>query len=77
MSEQPLAPVEVTTRYATTVPNLPAAWAFVMDRIDTLGPAPSIHISPVWVISDNPDEHGHNFSVLVDGMVEEVPHVDR
>jgi hypothetical protein len=65
------APIEVTTRYATSVPDLPTAWAFVMARIDAVGPAPSVRISPVWVISDDPDDHGFHFTVVVDGMVEE------
>lgn len=72
------APVEVTTRFATTVDDLPAAWAFVMARIDTVGPDPSIKITPVWTISvqdmgdDEPDDgYPRHFSVVVEGMVPE------
>lgn len=61
--------VEVTTRYATSVSTLAEAWAFVMERIDKVGPSPSIHISPVWFLGD--DTEGTGFEVVVDGMVEE------
>ena len=78
MSETTRTPVEVTTRYATTVEGLTAAWAFVMDRIDSVGPDPSITISPVWSISvqdmDREAPEGgwpRHFSVVVSGMVEE------
>ena len=67
-------PVEVTTRYATTVDDLHAAWAFVMARLDSVGPDPSIHISPVWTISSGDDEYQpRRFEVVVEGMVEEAP----
>lgn len=72
MSEDaPFAPVEVTTRYVTTVPDLPAAWAFVMDHVDKVGKAPSVHIEPVWIISDDPNCHDFHFAVVVAGMTEE------
>lgn len=71
-------PVEVTTRYATTVDGLPAAWAFVMERIDNVGPNPEITISPVWTVSvrdmdDDDTEWPRHFSVVVEGMVPETP----
>ena len=28
------APIEITTKYATSVDDLPDAWAFVMERLD-------------------------------------------
>ena len=65
------APVEVTTRFATTVEDLPSAWAFVMDRVDRVGDSPSIEIQPFWVSSDDPDDHPRHFAVVVSGMVEE------
>ena len=72
------SPVEVTTRYATTVEGLPAAWAFVMAKVDSVGPDPSVEISPVWTISvqdmgnDEPEGgYPRHFSVVVSGMVEE------
>ena len=78
MSEATRTPIEVTTRYATTVDDLTAAWAFVMDRIDAVGDSPSVTISPVWTISvsdmgDDEPEGGYprHFSVVVEGMVEE------
>jgi hypothetical protein len=69
------APVEVTTRYATTTADLPGAWAFVMDHIESVGPDPSIHITPMWTVRvhDIDDELEHvprHFSVVVEGMVE-------
>lgn len=68
-------PVEATLRYATTVDDLPAAWAFVMDRLDLLGPSPSITISPCWRISDTDDDgdSSRHFEVVVSGMTEEPP----
>lgn len=67
-----LSPIEHTTRFATTVDDLPAAWAFVMDRIDRVGPSPSVTISPYWVCSNDPDQDGaQGFEVVVSGMVEE------
>ena len=72
------APIEVTTRYATTVDDLAAAWAFVMAKLDTVGPDPSVTIKPVWTISvhdmdrDEPEEgYPRHFSVVVEGMVHE------
>ena len=63
-------PVEVTTKYATSVPTLPEAWAFVMARIDQVGDSPSVRINPIWRYSD--DEDGTRvFEVVVEGMVEE------
>ena len=64
-------PVEITTRYATTVDDLPAAWAFVMDKLDAVGPDPSVNIGPVWVISSDSDDTPRHFEVVVSGMVEE------
>lgn len=75
-------PIEVTTRYATTVNDLPAAWSFVMDRIDTVGPNPMITINPVWTITvadviedtlegESDGDYPRHFSVVVEGMVEE------
>lgn len=67
-------PVEVTTKYATTVDDLSGAWAFVMDRLDQVGPDPTIRIGPVWTISANDvdlDPSPRHFEVVVEGMVEE------
>lgn len=78
MSESEVAPIEVTTRYATSVPDLASAWAFVMARIDTVGPDPKITINPIWRISvqdmdsDYPGrEYPRVFEVVVSGMVRE------
>lgn len=67
-------PIEVTTRYATSVDDLASAWAFVMARLDSVGPDPDVSITPVWTISaDLPDdaEPPRRFSVVVSGMVRE------
>lgn len=61
------APIEVTTKYATTVNTLPEAWAFVMNHIDRVGPDPHIRISPVWLT--DPRE----FEVTVHGMTVKPP----
>lgn len=65
-----MSDVEVTTRYATTVDSLTEAWAFVMERLDSVGPDPRIEITPEWVYSDAEDGT-RRFSVMVDGMVPE------
>jgi hypothetical protein len=69
----PIAPVEVSTRYATTVETLADAWEFVMTRIDLVGADPGITISPFWRVDmTDPDaEAARLFTVVVDGMVEE------
>lgn len=70
------APVEMTTKYVTTVDDLPAAWAFVMDHLDRLGPDPEVHIKPIWIMSvseamDDPmNGPQRQFEVVVSGMVE-------
>lgn len=64
------APIEVTTRHVTTVNDLTGAWAFVMARLEHVGPDPEVHITPVWVIGDD-DTSARHFEVVVSGMVEE------
>lgn len=71
-----LTPVEVTKSYASTVESLADAWEFVMDRVDSVGPSPTIAIEPIWSYTltdteDEPVERARAFSVLVEGMVEE------
>lgn len=63
------APVERTTRYATSVDDLPAAWAFVMRYLDKVGPNPSVEITPCWVIQDPDGTIPRRFEVVVSGMV--------
>lgn len=62
-------PVEVTTRFATAVADLPAAWAFVMAKIELVGPDPSIEINPCWRSPVDSDEWTRVFTVVVSGMV--------
>ncbi len=73
------APVEVTTRYVTTVDDLASAWAFVMDHLDhldRLGPDPEVHIKPIWIMNvhevlDGSEERpARQFEVVVSGMVQ-------
>jgi hypothetical protein len=74
-------PVEVTTKYVTTVDDLPAAWVFIMDRLDKVGPDPQIKINPIWVIpvgdmidgleGEDVSAEKRQFEVVVSGMVEE------
>lgn len=64
-------PTEVTTRYAKGgLPDLSAAWAFVMSKIDAVGPDPQIEISPVWTYGEDHDG-GRTFSAVVSGMTHE------
>lgn len=63
--------VEVTSRYVTIVDDLTAAWAFVMSRIDSVGPDPSVEIRPRWAFLDS-EEDVRYFEVIVEGMVPEV-----
>lgn len=69
------APIEITTSFATVVPDLPTAWTFVMDHIDRVGPAPSVEIRPTWSRDADPlnpnDDWERHFEVVVSGMVEE------
>lgn len=72
------APVEVTTRYATSVEDLAAAWSFVMQKIDAVGPNPHITITPRWIVSVHEVVDGREdedppreFEVVVSGMVHE------
>jgi hypothetical protein len=76
--------VEVTTRYATSVQTLSEAWAFVMERIDSVGPNPSIQIVPLWGFSEedeNADEDDYTlerwFSVVVSGAENEADRAAR
>jgi hypothetical protein len=66
-------PIERTVTLATTVDDLPAAWQFVMARIDDLGPDPRITISPVWAynVADLSSEQRppRQFEVAVSGMI--------
>ena len=71
------APIEVTTRYATSVDSLQEAWSFVMDHVDLVGPDPMIKIDPFWSISM--DQMGEDvdpprkFGVVVEGMISNAP----
>lgn len=62
------APLEMTTRYATSVDSLSDAWEFVMDHLEKVGDAPSVAISPEWSSED--DFRTCYFTVVVSGTVE-------
>ena len=69
-----LSPTERTTRYATTVPDLPSAWAFIMAHLDSVGDAPTIHITPRWTLADaDADWSGPTFEAVVEGMIKVQP----
>jgi hypothetical protein len=81
------APIEVTTRYATTVDDLTSAWAFVMKHLDSCGDDPSIEIRPISTIGvadmqdafDGRESEGwrRRFEVVVEGMVSHDSEVTR
>ena len=60
-----------TVRYETAVTELSDAWAFIMGRLDELGPEPSIHITPVWIEDVDAEEAVNGFFVSVEGTVTE------
>ena len=72
-------PVEVTTKYVTTVDTLPEAWSFVMDHLDRVGPDPHVDIRPIRIISVGQMQDGldgldvseptREFEVVIEGMV--------
>jgi hypothetical protein len=72
-------PVEVTTKYVATVAELPEAWAFVMERLESVGPDPEVSIRPIRILSvvevmDDPEATAQRmFEVVVSGMVPETP----
>ena len=73
-----VGPIEFTARYAQGgLPDLTAAWAFVMEHVDKVGDAPMIEITPFWSapaddIGMRPDEPWVlQYSAVVSGMVEQ------
>lgn len=77
-------PIEVTTKYVTTVHTLQEAWAFVMDRLQLVGPDPHVIIKPIWrqpvgvaqLIEQGDEglEWTRVFEVVVSGMTKEEGH---
>jgi hypothetical protein len=68
-------PIEMMTRYATTVDDISEAWAFVMDHLDLVGDDPSVEIQPTWSFSiadidREVDEVPRRFSVVVSGTTD-------
>lgn len=71
-----LSPVEITTKYATTVETLQDAFVFIMQYVDALGTDPFIKITPIhsYSMSDMDMEDPpckHFFEVMVSSMREE------
>lgn len=67
-------PIEVITRYATTVDTMQDAWVFVMEHMDLLGTEPSVDIHPCWGVDSEdaaaePEDKCH-FHVIVEGSTE-------
>lgn len=82
------APVEVTTKYATTVDDLSAAWAFVMEHLDCVGDHPHIEIRPISSIGvadmldglegrEAGDGWKQQFEVVVEGMTSVFPPAEK
>ena len=68
-------PVEVTTRFVTTVDDMTSAWSFVMDRIEAVGVHPHVEIRPIRILSPVEAMEGltgvDQFEVVVEGMTRE------
>lgn len=60
-------PIARTVKYATTVPDLADAWAFVMAWVDSCGADPHIEIRPYWRVNQDGPE-ARRFEVVVSGM---------
>lgn len=73
--------VEVTIQYETVVDDLTEAWAFIMSRIEKVGPDPSVHIHPAkqgpppmlqMIMQGSVDEDmPRKFHVVVEGQQRE------
>lgn len=69
--------VETTVQYAKHCDDLAAAWAFIFEYIDKVGPNPTVTIEPFW--SANVDDegqvtqHGRKFEVCLSGELDDAP----
>lgn len=72
--------VEVTIQYETVVDGLAEAWAFIMSRIEKVGPDPSVHIHPAkegpppmlqMLMQGSVSEVQRKFHVVVEGSQKE------
>jgi len=72
--------VEVTIQYETVVDDLTEAWAFIMSRIEKVGPDPSVHIHPAKegpppimaaIMGQTPQPATRRFHVVVEGSQQE------
>jgi hypothetical protein len=69
------APIERTVKYTTNADELADAWAFIMTKVDEVGPDPHIQIRPLHQIDDDkpmrdPDNWKRVFEVTISGMEE-------
>ena len=62
-------PIEIVSKYLTTVETMSDAWEFVMEYIDELGDEPTVEIHPCWGVDDDDSETCH-FHVMVEGCIE-------
>lgn len=65
--------VEVTTKYVATVETVQEAFAFVMDKLDSVGDRPQIFINPITAFSADFDDDKCEefFEVAVSGRTKE------
>lgn len=72
--------VEVTIQYETVVDDLAEAWAFIMSRIEKVGPDPSVHIHPAkqgpppmlqMIMQGQVEDSPRKFHVVVEGQQRE------
>ncbi len=77
-NEQPH--VEVSVRYETVVDDITDAWAFIMSRIEKVGPDPSVQINPaseappailLALLGREPQFGPRRFHVAVEGSMKE------
>lgn len=73
--------VQKTVSYETVVDDLPSAWAFIMSKIETVGPDPSVHIHPastapppmlMAIFGRDDIEVERKFHIVVEGTTSEV-----
>lgn len=72
--------VEHTQQFETVVDDLAEAWAFIMSRIERVGPDPSVHIHPAknapppmlqMLMQGHVEESERKFHVVVEGTQRE------
>jgi len=78
--------VEVSIQYETVVDDLAEAWAFIMSRIEKVGPDPSVHIHPAkegpppmlqMFFNGQVEEAERKFHVVVEGSQKEPQEIKK